>query len=50
MKDRIRAKLGKTEPPAAPPAPAGNEAEAALPDDPDTLAARLTEAEAEVER
>lgn len=45
LQERIRAKLGKGEPPAA---AAGDEPP--LPDDVDTLAARLSEAEAEAER
>lgn len=51
MQDRIRAKLSKSAPPAAAAegaAATGNEP--ALPDDPDTLAAQLSESENEVAR
>ncbi|PSC68946.1 ubiquitin carboxyl-terminal hydrolase isozyme L5-like [Micractinium conductrix] len=56
LQERIRAKLGKSEPPAPLPAAgagAGDAAAAAaeeLPDDADTLAVRLSESEAEAER
>lgn len=45
--DRVRAKLANSAPP---PPPEGAGDEPALPDDPDTLAARLSEAEGEAER
>lgn len=55
VQERIRAKLGKSAPP--PPLAAATESsgaavgeESPLPDDPDTLAAQLSETEAEVDR
>ncbi|KAL4427664.1 hypothetical protein ABPG75_001753 [Micractinium tetrahymenae] len=47
LQERIRSKLEKGEPPVA---AAASGDEPPLPDDPDTLAARLSEAEAEAER
>ncbi|KAI7838511.1 hypothetical protein COHA_007772 [Chlorella ohadii] len=52
LQERIRAKLGNSAPPAPPADAAGGAwaAEVPLPDDPDTLAARLAESEGEVDR
>ncbi len=52
LQERIRAKLGKSEPPAAPAGDGGKGGgeEATLPDDPETLAAQLSESKAEASR
>jgi hypothetical protein len=55
LQERIRAKLGNSQPPAAAAAPGGGgsgggEEEEELPADPDTLAAQLSESEAEADR
>ena len=50
LQERIRAKLGKSAPPPARAEAGGSGEEAALPDDPDTLAAQLAESESQAAR